>query len=226
MKYMNKYRFQFLVVLMSLALVGIILIQLYWISTTYENNDSQFQHRVNQAIGKVANSVKEKERYEFHKKYINYLSKTGKVPDQKEVRKIFYTEKNLETNEEIVYTNIISVQNLNDFTLNNTFIDSASGSKRDYKNYISRSKTEIFHGKKKLDDGLGHDIHQALNTKTQPDEVIVKNGNISELDKFGIEVVYNDVVSAYPIEERLSNESLQSLLKKELSHNKQDINFE
>ena len=38
---MNKYRFQFLVVLMSLALLGIILIQLYWISTTYENNDLQ-----------------------------------------------------------------------------------------------------------------------------------------------------------------------------------------
>ena len=62
---MNKYRFQFLVVLMSLALLGITLIQLYWISTTYENKDDQFQHMVNLTIGKVVDRVKEKERYEF-----------------------------------------------------------------------------------------------------------------------------------------------------------------
>ncbi len=223
---MNKYRFQFLVVLMSLALLGIILIQLYWISTTYENNDLQFQHSVNQAIGNVANNVKEKERYDFHKKYIDYLKKTGKAPDQKEVRKIFHIEKNLETNEEIIYTNVISVQNLSDFTLNNTFIDSASGSKKDYKNYISRSKTEVFRNKEKIADGLDQDIHRALNNETEPDEVIEKNGNVSELDKIGIDLAYNEIVSHYPIEERLSNSNLQALLKNELSINKRDTNFE
>lgn len=225
---MNKYRLQFLVVLMSLALLGIILIQLYWISTTYQNNDTEFQHLVNQSIGKVADKIKEKERYDFHKKYIEYLNKNGKAPDQKEVRKIFHIEKNLETNEEIVYTNIITVENLNDFMLNNnTFIDSTSGSKKDYKNYISQSKTEIFHAKKKINDGLGNDVHRALNTETQPDEVIVRNGNVSELDKIGIDMTYNALVSVYPIEERLSNEYLRSLLKNELGHNKKiDTNFE
>ena len=107
---------------MSLALMGIILIQLYWISTTYQNNDIQFQHLVNQTIGKVVDKVKEKERYDFHKKIVEYRNKTGKNPDKTEVRKIFYTEKNTTTNEEIIYTNIITVENLNDFNFGKQFI--------------------------------------------------------------------------------------------------------
>lgn len=223
---MNRYRFQFLVVLMSMALLGIILIQLYWISTTYENKDIQFQHLVSQTIGKVADKVKEKERYDFQKKLLDYRNKTGKVPDKTEVRKIFHTEKNTETNEEIVYTNIISVENLNDAILGSALIDSASGKKKDYKNYVSKRKTEIFHGKSESIDGLGNDIHRSLNKDTQPDEVIVKEGDVVDLNRMVLDYTYNDVVSTYAIEERLNVKNLSSLIKQELTHNKLDTNFE
>lgn len=223
---MNKYRFQFLVVLMSLALLGITLIQLYWISTTYENKDDQFQHMVNLTIGKVVDRVQEKERYDFQKKLIDYKNKTGKTPDQTEVRKIFYTEKNVETNEEIVYTNIISVENFKDINFGKTFIDSASGSKKDYKNYISSRKTEIYHGKPTYIDGVLSGVHRSLNTQNQPDEVIEKTGNVDDLDKIVINTTYYDVVSAYPIEDRLNNNLLNTLIKQELANNKLPTNFE
>jgi len=223
---MNKYRFQFLVVLMSLALLGITLIQLYWISTTYENKDDQFQHMVNLTIGKVVDRVQEKERYDFQKKLIDYKNKTGKTPDQTEVRKIFYTEKNVETNEEIVYTNIISVENFKDINFGKTFIDSASGSKKDYKNYISSRKTEIYHGKPTYIDGVSSSVHRSLNTQNQPDEVIEKTGNVDDLDKIVINTTYYDVVSAYPIEDRLNNNLLNTLIKQELANNKLPTNFE
>lgn len=211
---------------MSLALMGIILIQLYWISTTYQNNDVQFQHLVNQTIGKVVDKVKEKERYDFHKKIVEYRNKTGKNPDKTEVRKIFYTEKNTTTNEEIIYTNIITVENLNDFNFGKQFIDSASGSKKDYKNYISSRRTEIYHGNNTAIDGLGSDIHKALNTDTQPDEVIEKTNDGTEFDKISIDYMYNDIVSVYPIEDRLNNKVLARLIKQELDNNKITTNFE
>lgn len=211
---------------MSLALMGIILIQLYWISTTYQNNDIQFQHLVNQTIGKVVDKVKEKERYDFHKKIVEYRNKTGKNPDKTEVRKIFYTEKNTTTNEEIIYTNIITVENLNDFNFGKQFIDSASGSKKDYKNYISSRRTEIYHGNNTPIDGLGSDIHKALNTDTQPDEVIEKTNDGTEFDKISIDYMYNDIVSVYPIEDRLNNKVLARLIKQELDNNKITTNFE
>lgn len=223
---MNKYRFQFLVVLMSLALLGIILIQLYWISTTYENNDLQFQYHVNQTIGKVADKVKEKERYEFDKKLYEYRKETGKVPDKKDVKRIFYTEKDMRTNEEIVYTNIIAVENLNGFAVGNSFIDSASGSKKDYRNYVSSRKTEIFHSNKKRIDESGIDIHQALKKDNVPDEVTIKEGDVTDLDRIGMDYTYNDIVSTYPVEDRIEKERLQSLLNHELAVNKLPTNFQ
>ena len=223
---MNKYRFQFLVVLMSLALLGIILIQLYWISTTYENNDLQFQYHVNQTIGKVADKVKEKERYEFDKKLYEYREQTGKVPDKKDVKRIFYTEKDMRTNEEIVYTNIIAVENLNGFAVGNTFIDSASGSKKDYKNYVSSRKKEIFHSNKKRIADSGIDIHHSMNKDNVADEVIVKQGDVTDLDRIGMDYTYNDIVSTYPVEDRIETERLQSLLNQELAVNKLPTNFQ
>jgi len=223
---MNKYRFQFLVVLMSLALLGITLIQLYWISTTYENKDDQFQHMVNLTIGKVVDRVKEKERYEFDRKFYEYRNKTGKVPDKTAIKEIFYIEKDTRTNEEIVYSNIISVENINDFNFGKTFIDSASGSRKDYKNYISSRKTEIYHGKASSIDGVETNIHRSLNTQTKPDEVIEKTGNVDELDKIGIDMTYYDIVSNYSIEDRLNNQNLKALIKQELANNKLPTNFE
>ncbi len=223
---MNKYRFQFLVVLMSLALLGITLIQLYWISTTYQNKDDQFQHMVNLTIGKVVDRVKEKERYDFDKKFYEYRNKTGKVPDKKAIKEIFYIEKDNRTNQEIVYSNIISVENINDFNFGKKFIDSASGSKKDYKNYISSRKTEVYHGKASVIDGVETSVHRSLNTQTQPDEVIEKTGNVDELDKIGIDMTYYDIVSNYSIEERLNNQNLKDLIKQELENNKLPTNFE
>ncbi len=218
---MNKYRFQFLIVLMSLALMGIILIQLYWIRTTYENKDDQFQHLVNQTIGKVADKVKEKERYEFAKKVYEYRTKTGEVPDRKKIKEIFYIEKDNRTNEEIVYSNIISVENFNDFNFGKAFIDSASGYKKDYNNYISQRKTEVYHGKNTNID-IGTDIHQSMNTESKPDILVEKNGTINEFS----DLMYYDIVPFYQLEDRLNNETLQNLIKQELKNNKVETNFE
>src|SRR5690606_7740184 len=218
---MNKYRFQFLIVLMSLALMGIILIQLYWIRTTYENKDDQFQHLVNQTIGKVADKVKEKERYEFAKKVYEYRTKTGEVPDRKKIKEIFYIEKDNRTNEEIVYSNIISVENFNDFNFGKAFIDSASGYKKDYNNYISQRKTEVYHGKNTNID-IGADIHQSMNTESKPDILVEKNGTINEFS----DLMYYDIVPFYQLEDRLNSETLQNLIKQELKNNKVETNFE
>jgi two-component system, OmpR family, phosphate regulon sensor histidine kinase PhoR len=51
---MNKLFFRLLVVLMSLSLIGIILVQVYWFNTSFKNNDEQFKFHVKQVIGNVA----------------------------------------------------------------------------------------------------------------------------------------------------------------------------
>jgi len=53
---------------MSLSLLGIILVQVYWFNTSLENNEEQFKFHVKQVLGSVANKLQNKERYAFYKK--------------------------------------------------------------------------------------------------------------------------------------------------------------
>src|SRR5690606_18808024 len=76
--------------------------------------------------------------------------------------------------------------------------------------------------KKNITDGL-ETQHRSLNNQTQPDLVIEKKGTLSDLeDRIGNEWTYNDIVSVYPIEDRLDNKVLSNLLKQELNINKVD----
>ena len=54
---MNKSRFRLLVFLMSLSLIGIILVQLYWISTSLDKNEEEFKYHVQQVLGNVSDNL-------------------------------------------------------------------------------------------------------------------------------------------------------------------------
>ena len=68
---MNKSRFRLLVFLMSLSLIGIILVQLYWISTSLDKNEEEFKYHVQQVLGNVSNTIKEKELVAFYNRIGN-----------------------------------------------------------------------------------------------------------------------------------------------------------
>jgi two-component system phosphate regulon sensor histidine kinase PhoR len=54
---MNKLFFRLLILLMSLSLIGIILVQVYWFDKSFENNEEQFKYHVKQVLGNVANKL-------------------------------------------------------------------------------------------------------------------------------------------------------------------------
>ena len=66
---MNKFVFRFLVFLMSLSLIGIILVQVYWFKKSQENNEEQFQFHVKSVLSKVAQQLQKQEEYTFYNKY-------------------------------------------------------------------------------------------------------------------------------------------------------------
>ena len=66
---MNKTRFRILVFLMSISLIGIILVQLYWISTSLDKNEEEFKYHVQQVLGNVSNTINEKELVSFYNHY-------------------------------------------------------------------------------------------------------------------------------------------------------------
>ncbi len=219
---MNKYRFQLLVALMSLSLIGIILIQLYWISKSYENNNEQFKYRVTQIIGDVAKDVKEKERYDFYKKLDEYRNTTGKEPEKKDIKEIYYIERDKLTNDEIIYSNIISLE---DYNLKGTFFDK----KRDVslKNYSSKRRMEVYHGdKQSLDNSNFSEVSKGFNADTQPDQTIEKEGELNDFNRRSLDIALNDIVSTYPIEDRITNEDIKEKLEQKLKQNGINTHFE
>ena len=77
-----------------------------------------------------------------------------------------------------------------------------------FKSFSSKRVTEVYNNNNIDNSG----VQQSL----IPDVRIEKSGNLDVLDKVQFEISYKDIAAATPIEERVSKEILQKLIKKEL----------
>ena len=211
---MNKLFFRLLVLLMSLSLIGIILVQVYWFNTSFKNNDEQFKFHVKQVIGSVADKIQKQEAYNFYDKINHYKDSTGKVPKKDDILEFYYVQKNPRTNKTIVYSNSIISE---DYNISPTFFDKKFDSEK-FKSFSSKRITEVYN-----DNSIDKsDVNQSL----IPDIRIEKSGNLDILDNALFEISAKDVLSAMPLEERVSVPVLQKLIKKELEEYGIETKFE
>src|SRR3954465_14768982 len=104
---MNRLFFRLLVLLMSLSLIGIILVQVYWFNTSFKNNDEQFRFHVKQIIGDVAEKLNKQEEFSFFDRYDKLKDSIGKVPLKSDLLRFYFVQENAATNETIIYSNSI-----------------------------------------------------------------------------------------------------------------------
>ena len=202
---MNKLFFRILVILMSLSLIGIILVQVYWFNKSFENNEEQFKFHVKQVLGNVADKLQKKEQYTYFEKYNNVIDSTGKAPDKSDFLEFGYYQRDSRTNETIVYSNSIISE---DYGITSSFFDKKIDSLREIQNYTSKRTTEIY----------SDDIDKPSIKQTQiPDIKIRKEGRTDLLDNAQFELFYKDIAALRPIQERVSNEMMQKLLSEELN---------
>lgn len=201
---MNKRRFQLLVFFMSLSLIGIILVQLYWINTSLEKNEEQFKYHVQQVISSVADKLNNKELKEFITQYKKIVDSTGKEPEKGILKQVLYLEQDSKTKETIIYTNTLIAEN---YGINGSFFDKNLDSVN-VSGLVSNRKTEIYKG-----EGIDQ---SSMSLNPTPDVTIQKKGNISSIDKAWFESISKEVLSTRPIQQRVSQEDLGRLLKDEL----------
>ena len=211
---MNKLFFRLLVLLMSLSLVGIILVQVYWFDRSFKNNDEQFKFHVKQVIGNVADKLQKQEAYSFYDKYNHLKDSTGKIPKKNDLLEFYYVQKNPRTNKTIVYSNSIMSE---DYHINSSFFDKKFDSVK-FKSFSSKRVTEVYNNNT-IDNSI-------LNQSLIPDERIEKVGNLDVLDNAQFEIFYKDIAAAMPLEERISNTMLRKLIKKELEEYGVNTKFE
>ena len=199
---MNKLFFRILVVLMSLSLIGIILVQVYWFDTSFENNEEQFRFHVKQVLGNVATKLQKQEEYTFYEKYNQLRDSTGKDPQKSDFLEFGYYQRDSRTNETIIYSNSIISE---DFSNSSTFFDEKLDSIK-LKSFSAKRKTEIYNS----------NIDNTTNRNLTPDVKIENSGRLEVLDNAQFEIFYKDIAAIKPIEERISSSYLQSLLSNEL----------
>lgn len=212
---MNKLFFRLLVLLMSLSLIGIILVQVYWFNTSFKNNDEQFKFHVKQVISNVATKLQKQEEYSFYDKINHIKDSTGKIPKKDDLMEFLYVQKNPKTNKTIVYSNTITAE---DYNISSKFFDKKFDNER-FKNFSSKRVTEVYNNTKSIDNSIS-------NQNFIPDVRIEKRGNLDVLDNASFEIYYKDLASALPIEERVSVESLRKLIKKQLEEFGVNTKFE
>ena len=211
---MNRMFFRLLVLLMSLSLIGIILVQVYWFNSSFNNNDEQFKFHVKQVIGNVAEKLEKQEAYNFYDRYNKLKDSTGRIPQREDIMEFTLVQKNKKTNKTIVYSNSIISE---DYKINPSF----SSKKKDdlkFKNFNSKRTTEIYNNNSIDNSGYQKSLI--------PDVKIEKSGNLDILDNVQFEISYKDIASAMPIQERVSNDVLNKLIKKELDENGVNTHFE
>ncbi len=203
---MNKLFFRLLVVLMSLSLIGIIVVQVYWFDTSFENNEEQFKYHVKQVLGNVADKLQKNEMYTYYERYNRLKDSTGKAPEKSDFLELRLYQRDTRTNETIIYSNSIFSE---DYGVSSALFDKKADSVKNIKNYSATRKTEIYNNG--TIDGLSQK-HSAT-----PDVKIKKTGHSDLFDIAQFEIFFKDIASLKPIQERISNEMLQKLLSDELN---------
>jgi two-component system phosphate regulon sensor histidine kinase PhoR len=201
---MNKLFFRLLVILMSLSLIGIILVQVYWFNSSFENNEEQFKFHVKQVLGNVAEKLQKKEEYTYYEKYNQLKDSTGKIPKRSDFLEFGYYQRDSRTNETIIYSNSIISE---DYDISSKFFDKKIDSLK-LKNFSSNRKTEIYNNN--IDNSN-------IRPKITPDIKIEKSGKLELLDMAQFEIFFKDIAALKSIEERVSIEILKKLLTTELN---------
>lgn len=212
---MNKLFFRILVLLMSLSLIGIILVQVFWFNSSFKNNEEQFKYHVTQVIGNVADKLEQQEEYSFYDKYNRIKDSTGKIPQKEDLLEVLYVQRNPKTNKTIVYSSTLTSE---DYDISGSIFNKKFSNER-FKNFSSKRVTEVYNNDNGIDNNnLGQSII--------PDQRFEKSGSLDILNKVQQQIQYKDIASLTPIEGRVTKDKLYKLLKKELEEYEVKTKFE
>ena len=119
---MSKKVFVLIVVLMSVSLIGIIAVQLYWINNAIESKKQQFQNDVQISLGSVFEKINQKERDAFSKKIENIIENKV-LASSAQIKNFLFQEIDTTNRQKITYGATILEEN---FELPREFLDNES----------------------------------------------------------------------------------------------------
>ena len=209
---MNKKIYFTLVFIMSIALVGIILVQSFWIKTTLDNKEEQFSLNINQALKSVSEQIQNRELRDYLAVYQKLVDSIGS-PKESQLTAVFkYVDRNENTNQTYIYSHGILEE---DYNISAKLFEPKSNDSNSILEYKGIKTTTI------IDDAFDREMQNMSSI-----ERLQRVERLSLMDKAKYASVFMELASLKPIHRRLSNVELELLLQRELRDRDIDIPFQ
>ena len=192
---------------MSLSLLGIIFVQGYWISTSYQTKEDQFTFNIRQSLISVSKEIQLQELDYYYKLYSDIIDSV-QTPDNVGFKELIYTTRDEKNNETYVFSNGILEE---DYKLSSVFLDTEFDTIQFRKLTNRKSVTKIISGL----DG---------NNSSQTKMESFSRMEDYERDQFKESV--GDISAKTPIHKRVSAAEINRLLSKELKERAVKSDFE
>jgi two-component system phosphate regulon sensor histidine kinase PhoR len=198
---MGKRVFLLITILMSIALIGIISVQVFWIKNTIQITNAQFSSNVKFALAKVSEEIKTREFAQFYNK-LNNLYQQGRKLKDSDVRNFIYEKIDTTNNEKFTYSQSIIEANYKvptDFFKNDSI---------NFKEIFSKEKILVVKNQA---------MDNNLKTANPPQESYVKLSRFKSAEKAYLERYFDITTRKLPLNKRISNRELTNRLTQELA---------
>ncbi|WP_111708381.1 sensor histidine kinase [Lutibacter citreus] len=206
---MSKKIFLLIIVLMSISLIGIITVQVFWIKNTVQITEKQFTSNVRFALAKLSEDIRQREFDDFYEKYAaNY--KEGTLIKGSDVRNFIFERIDTINNERFTFSQSIIEQN---YKVPAEFFDSDS---INFKEIYSKEKVSI------IDNNV---LDNIVNKNNLPEEHLTKMRRLKEAEKTLLVQSFDASRKKLPINQRVSNNEITTRLDRELKSKGIDTDF-
>ncbi len=197
---MRKKIFVFLSLMMLVSIIGIILIQTFWINNAIEISKNQFSSNVKTALKEVAKNIEKREFRDFIEENRDFFSQTQN-PKSRDLRTYIFQKIDTINNEIFTYKQSTLIDNYEvPITANNT------KKLTNFKSYFSKREKEI--------SNLDVNINKDLKGKQKYKATVYSE--LPAFTKLEMEQVYKEVAPSKPIYKRVSNKELKENIVTEL----------
>ncbi|MDO9261972.1 MAG: HAMP domain-containing sensor histidine kinase, partial [Flavobacteriaceae bacterium] len=207
---MSKRNFIWIVLLMTIALVGIITVQFFWIRNFIEVREKQFSDDVKFALAKVADNIQQRELNEISETYSKLIVEKKNLTTT-DIKRFLYQQVDTHRKESFTYAQTILEENYKvpiEFFEQDSILIKKIFSKKDFR--IVRNQVNN---------------NEMLANQLPPEERLVRIQRLRGAEKAEFEDAFKTLLDRVPLYKRVSNREIQLNLQNEFKARGITTNF-
>ncbi len=208
---MGKKLFISLIILMSISLIGIIAVQVYWINNTITIRENQFTNDVKFALANISENIQNREINDYYREFTPFID-SARMAKKGLIKNLFYRKIDTSTNEIFTYRQSILENNykspITNLRLNTDTLN--------IKSFYGESVKKITKFNK-----ISKDV-----TLLTPEQRFVKVGKLIGLEKMQFVDFFKGIAPRKPIYKRVSKNEIKFNLDFELEQRGVQTDYE